>query len=132
MRANQPIRIRSTLVSGLSVGGAEDFCGGDYGVGVDGDGVFDPDSVSASEGHHDGDVAGASGAVDNFVALLKSFDREVQSAELLLTEGSGTSDVADKFGRKLTQSRAECMVEPGEISGVIAAVGQIHIDGGPR
>ena len=52
-----------TLLSGLSVGGAEDFGGGDYRVGVDGDGVFDPVGVPTGKGHHDGDVAGAGGAV---------------------------------------------------------------------
>ena len=62
----------------LGRGGTEDFGGGDDGVGVDGDGVFDPDGVSAGESDHDGDVAGAGGAEDKFVALLQSFDGEVQ------------------------------------------------------
>src|ERR1035438_2670687 len=52
-----------------SVDRAEDFGSSDDGIGVDGDGVFDPDGVSAGKSDHDGDVAGAGGTEDKFVAL---------------------------------------------------------------
>ena len=48
----------------------EDFFGGDYGVGVDGYGVFDVLRVAAGVGDHHGDIAGAGYAEDEFVTLL--------------------------------------------------------------
>jgi hypothetical protein len=68
----QPITNRQLRVT--AVDGAKDFGGRDNSVGVDGDGVLDPDGVSAGVGDHDRNVAGTRGAEDEFVALLESFD----------------------------------------------------------
>src|SRR5271167_1668830 len=97
---------------GLGCERTEDFGGSDDGIGVDGDGVLDPGGVSAGKSDHDGDVAGASGAEDKFVALLESFDGEVQSAKLIFTKGVGASHVTNEVGLKLAESRAERVVEP--------------------
>src|SRR5215469_5733284 len=109
-------------------GWTEDFCGGDDRVGVDGHGVFDAGGVAAGVRHENGEATSASGAKDQLVALLQAVDCEIQSAKLIFAERIGSGDVADQLGLELSEAGAQGVIEPGEVFGVAAAVGKIHIN----
>src|SRR5271166_4450229 len=69
--------------------------GCDHRIAVDRNRVLNADGISSGIGDHHRDIAGAGSAKDQLVPALQSFNGKVQTAELVLAEWIGASDITD-------------------------------------
>src|SRR5204863_919179 len=67
-------------------------------------------------------------AKDQLVALLQSFDGQVQPAKLVFPIWVGAGDVADQLRGELPQAGAEGVIQPVQVIVVPDAVGQVHVN----
>ena len=96
---------------------------------MDGHGIFHSDCISTGVGRHDWYVARAGGPKNQLIALLKTADGQIQSAQLVFAERIGAGDIANKLWIELPQPGASEHYPATPDILVSAAIGQVHIDG---
>src|SRR6266849_3781753 len=99
--SNLSAHFRARVV--LPCEGSHFLCGNDS-VAMNGHRVFHLPRIASGESDHHGNAANFGHLEDEFVALLQSFHRQIQAAELVFTIGIGSGDVAQQIGIELAEA----------------------------
>ena len=84
--------------------------------------------IAARIRHHHRDIPRPRHAEHQFIPLLQAFNRQIQSAQLVLAIRVRPRDVAQKIRLELPQSRTERIVEPRQVIGVANLIRQVDVN----
>ena len=104
------------------------IAGGEDGVDVDTDSVFDAASVAAGERDGDGDAEAAGVLENNRVAAAKAFESEREAAKLIFAVGVGAAEVEEQVGVEIVERVHKIFLEDGDVIVVVGAIGEMEVD----